>query len=329
MTDDPRAGRFFRAEGGLGTIGSRLIVNRPRTRVEAMPWQIPHESRPPETAVRLVKSTRSGADEWAEACRISLEGGEADDLFVFLSECRAAMGYNETTEYVVLRLDRSAPDAPTVTRLLRYFSEDPKLFVRVAEHIDSGEIDALLQATNVIRIQRATKELETLVEADELEDTYRKWFEEHPWVFGSEYVERIPLRTIGLDAQADVLLRTADGFSDVFEIKRPDADVLVLDRSHNNWRPGADLAIAFGQAVRYLDHLSEQQLVIQQRYRVPAYRPRVRIVAGRSSDWNEEQHRALRGINAHWHGVEVLTYDMVLARARTLIGHLVRELTRD
>lgn len=227
----------------------------------------------------------------------------------------------------MVRLDRESPDPSIVLRLLAYFQSDPKLYIRMASEIQEGDLSALLFASNLVRIQRTVKELKALIDEDRPEQDYQRWFEEQPWVFGSEYVERIPIRTIGLDSQADVLLRTADGFTDVFEIKRPLADVLVLDRSHHTWKPSADLSEAFGQALKYLDTMDEQQLVLQTRFGVTAYRPRVRIVAGRSVDWDEDRRRAIRAINAHWHGIELLTYDMVLTRAKNLISHLVKELT--
>lgn len=50
--------------------------------------------------------------------------------------------------------------------------------------------------------------------------------------------------------------------------------------------------------------------------------PRVRVVIGRSHDWDKDRRRGLRRLNAHLTGIEVLTFDQILARADVMIGHL-------
>jgi hypothetical protein len=329
MTERGPLGRFHRATSGLGTTGERLICDRPRRQVRALAWVVPHRSGQHELHLRLTGLRRSASvGPFAETESMSFQGLEAEELFRYLAEQRQVAGFNTSTDYVTVRLDQSIPDPTVVARLLSYFERDPRLFTKVAEQIDAGQAEALLYAGSLVRIRNAVRELGDLVAANPVEHVFQKWFEERPWVFGTEYVERVPLRSIGLDAQADVLLRTADGFVEVFEIKRPMASVLVYDAARDVWRPSADLAAAFGQSLKYLDHLSEQQLILQTRHGVSAYQPRVRVVLGRSDAWSDSQHRVLRTINTHWHGVEVLTYDMVLARARTLLSHLVRELGR-
>lgn len=320
--------RFIRGRTGIGTSGPRRIREDPLTRVEAMVWAVEHSDRRPGLQLRLDLHKRpSKASVFESKTQINLKDEEVESLFRYLVEQRHLAGFDRTTDYVVVRLDREAPDADVVLRLLAYFQNDPKLFVRMASEIGEADLSALVFASNLVRIKRAVTELESLIDENLHEQRYQEWFESHPWVFGSEYVDRVPMRTIGLDSQADVLLRSADGFLDVFEIKRPAADVLVWDRSHATWKPSADLSQAFGQVIKYLDVLDEQQLILQTRFGIAAYRPRVRIVAGRSSDWEDDRRRAVRAINAHWHGIELMTYDEVLTRAKNLISHLVQGLS--
>lgn len=292
-----------------------------------MIWSVPHSDGRPGLQLRLDSFKRkSTRDPFEPKTQINLEDDQVEELFRYLVEERHLAGLDKTTDYVVVQLDREEPDTGIVLRLLTYFQRDPKVFLKLASEIGHDDLSALVFASNLVRIQRTAKELEALIDNDMLEREYQVWFEDHPWVFGSEYVERIPMRTIGLDSQADVLLRSADGFMDVFEIKRPRAELLVFDRAHNTWKPSAELSEAFGQALKYLDTLNEQQLVLQTRYGVTAYRPRIRIVGGRSLGWDDSRQRVVRAINAHWHGIEVLTYDMVLTRAKNVISHLVQGL---
>ena len=109
---------------------------------------------------------------------------------------------------------------------------------------------ALQAASNLARMRRSRDELVQLVTADPLERTLQQWVEEHPWIFGSEYVGRIERRQFGIDTQGDFLLRTADNFVDLFELKRPSAAVLRYDQSHETWVPAGDLSAALGQALK-------------------------------------------------------------------------------
>jgi hypothetical protein len=307
--------------------GLRTLRNDPLSRVDGMIWSVPHSDGRPGLRLRLESFKRATTNAEFEAkTQINLQDEQVEELFRYLVEERHLAGFDKTTDYVVVRLDREVPDTSIVLRLLTYFQSDPRVFLRMASEIRENDLSALVFASNLVRIQRTAKELEALIDAARPEQDYQRWFEDHPWVFGSEYVERIPMRTIGLDSQADVLLRSADGFMDVFEIKLPRADVLVFDRSHSTWKPSADLSEAFGQALKYLDTISEQQLILQTRFGVTAYRPRIRIVAGRSLGWEEDRKRTVRAINAHWHGIELLTYDMVLTRAKNVISYLVKGL---
>jgi len=146
-----------------------------------------------------------------------------------------------------------------------------------------------------------------LIADDPPERKLQKWFEEHPWIFGSEYLAREPRRRFTIDSDADFLLRSADDFIDLFELKRVSANVLRWDASHNVWSPAKDLADAIGQALKYSEALDDEKLVLRDRFKLPVVYPRVPVVLGRSSEWDEDQRRALRRLNAHLAGIEVLS----------------------
>ena len=59
------------------------------------------------------------------------------------------------------------------------------------------------------------------------EQDYQKWFEHHPWVFGTEYLDRLPARQIDIESKVDIVLLSADGYVDVFELKKPSPEHIV------------------------------------------------------------------------------------------------------
>lgn len=107
------------------------------------------------------------------------------------------------------------------------------------------------------------------------------------------------------------------GHRDVAELKRPDHKVLSWDKTHRNWFFSRESAMGLGQCHRYLEKLQKVQLRgLDDEPNILISYPRALLVIGRSQDWEEEQRRALDGLNARLHGIRVVTYDHLLAQAR-------------
>jgi hypothetical protein len=156
------------------------------------------------------------------------------------------------------------------------------------------------------------------------EGPYQDWCEKHHWVFGNAYTMRDSVRSIALGDQVDLLLsQTANGLRDIIELKRPDKDVILYDGTHKSWYWSSEAAKAIGQCHRYLDALHEAAgKGLRDHPELVAYHPKATIVIGRSSDWDDEKVRALHGLNARLHGVQIITFDHLLAQARGFLSHL-------
>lgn len=188
------------------------------------------------------------------------------------------------------------------------------------ELLTADALDNLEAATQHARFKRATEELRALMDdPSHSEHIYQKWFEEHAWVFGTEYVRRIPTREIGLHSQADILLVSVDGFVDVFELKKPTEVMLRLDDSHSTYYPSAELSKTLGQVMHYLRLINEKRLELEEDWEEQVFRPRAIIVAGRSHDWSKGQHQAWRNLKTSLQNIDLLTFDHVLARAERLL----------
>lgn len=269
--------------------------------------------------------------------KITLDIEAATELLEYLRQAEASAGVISRT-YVVLPAaevfdNLDSDQRQTFTHLL----EDITTSHRIADLLTSGEltteiVDNLAAAALHAKYKAALAELAGMVSGETPkakkgggttqfnEHDYQKWFEDHTWVFGTEYVRRIEFRAIDPHATVDFILETADGFFDVLELKTPSAPVLVSDTSHKTWYWSTDVAKVIAQAAKYLKAIERSADRIYSDENVAIVRPRVRVVIGRSHDWTAEQREAFRRLCATLHGIELLTFDHVMARAQQLVN---------
>lgn len=269
--------------------------------------------------------------------RINLDLEATAELLKYLHEAEASAGVTGGT-YVVLPAaevfdNLDSDQQQTFARLL----EDLTQSRRVASLLTSGQltsetVDNLAAAAQHAKYKAALAELTSLVSGATgkakkgggiipfNEHDYQKWFEDHTWVFGTEYVRRINFRAIDPHATVDFILETADGYFDVLELKTPSAPVLISDASHKTWYWSADVAKVIAQAAKYLKAIERSADRIYNDERVAIVRPRVRVVIGRSNDWTDEQREAFRRLSATLHGIELMTFDHVMVRAQQLVN---------
>jgi hypothetical protein len=87
--------------------------------------------------------------------------------------------------------------------------------------------------------------------------------------------------------------------------------------------PSSDLVKAISQANEYIYQVGleiNSQKFVERVGGVRTVKPRCVLVFGRSNNWDEDERRAFRIINASYHNLTTMTYDHVLARAKRLIG---------
>jgi hypothetical protein len=211
---------------------------------------------------------------------------------------------------------------------------------RVAELFTSGQltdetVKHLAAAAQQVKYKAALNELSDMIEGITKETkkngktqplnehSYQEWFEAHAWVFGTEYIRRIDIRAIDPHASVDFILETADGFFDVLELKTLGAEVLAYDKSHKTWYFSTEVAKVIAQAAKYLNAIERNADMIYRnsRSRIMLVRPRVRVVIGRSKDWDDDQREAFRRLGATLHSIDLMTFDHVIQRAQKLIAH--------
>ncbi|MGI5205828.1 Shedu anti-phage system protein SduA domain-containing protein [Spirillospora sp. CA-108201] len=177
-------------------------------------------------------------------------------------------------------------------------------------------------ALRIQELRRAVAELKSLLSSGvNQEAQYQEWCEQHSWAFGNSYAFRDELRRISVGDTVDILMSsTLNRLRDIIELKRPDKKVLLFDSTHKSWYWSQQVSQAIGQCHRYLDKLHEQaSLLVPDHPDLAAYHPRATVVIGRSDEWEPAQQRALHGLNSRLHGVSIITYDHLLAKAEATL----------
>jgi hypothetical protein len=152
------------------------------------------------------------------------------------------------------------------------------------------------------------------------EARFQDWCWRNGWAFGIEYRERDQTRSIAAEDQVDILMPRLTGYRDVIELKRADAQPMQLDSQRGTWYWSSAAARSISQTLRYADILAaEAEHGLRDHPEIVAYFPVGTIVMGRSVDWIDEQKKWLVRLNAALHGVHVMTYDDLRARAARML----------
>lgn len=209
------------------------------------------------------------------------------------------------------------PDKAFVNRVLLSFNtpEARQLLIDA----EKGDVRNLYAAVRQAKNKQALDELQKLIAQDATELRFQSWFESNTWAFGVEYLEIYKTSRIGVHSDSDFIAQTLDQYADLIELKRPSMDLLVHDRSRNNYYAASDLSKAIGQAVNYLYAMERSRAELEEEDGITVLKPRVKIIAGLTDSFGPAQKKALRLLNSGLHGVEVISYDQVVSRAQKLI----------
>ena len=159
--------------------------------------------------------------------------------------------------------------------------------------------------------------------AKQPERIFQNWIEKNiKWIFGVEYINRYDFRKISFLSEGDLLMESMDGYLDLIELKRPNAHIFsTIDESHKSYYASTDLAKVIGQCLLYLEKLDEFKLNLEKEHKVKILRPRIKIIIGRTKDFNEEQFNALRMLNSNLNHVQIVSYDYLLSCGNKMIAN--------
>ncbi len=237
----------------------------------------------------------------------------------------------------------------TANQLLELFNslqtEDRNtLFNKFIDNIDSFEAENLDAAIKQKEYKKALKHLEELLEfeernvlvyeankrddlskykANQPEKIFQNWIENNLWIFGVDYHKKHNFIKIGEDnSQADIILETMDGFLSLIENKRPISKnkLFRYDNSHRSYFPASSFSEAIGQCLIYLQRIENFKKTIEDEHQVRILRLRIRLIIGRSNDFNNQENKALHFINSSLHDIDVITYDNLIDNGKKIIS---------
>jgi hypothetical protein len=263
-----------------------------------------------------------------------------DSISIIKDGAKKSGKFIETTEEINLLLAHlKESELNTILQLLAKFESDEKI-KGLLESLSDLEIENLIGAYHHKRISIELKKLEQLIALEEkgniVEDVkntsdlavysagqgeriFQNWIESNLWIFGVDYIRKHDSRKIALLSEGDILMESADGYLDLIELKRPNTDLLKFDSNHKCYYPHPELAQVIGQSLFYLQKLSEYKLNLEKDYKTKVIMPRIKIIAGRSNGFSEDQKDCIRMINSNLNSIKIQTYDDLLLCGQLLI----------
>jgi len=313
-----------RTSKGIDYIAKVLKVKKTIT-TRAVFWRIPHKTEEDGISLKLGRYRRTEAGEEVDLgspkSELTLDDAEFRELADFLASHYEPLREG-ARKFVILDSDLSNAQVEQVRSLFG----DPDR-EKVVDFLLGNNVleDDLLHALDHRRKTNAVHELEAMLARNLVESDWQRFFEQHNWILGSDFVRVLDEREIDVDHIADYLMQAYDGFLDLIEIKRPEGSMQFWASSldHGHYVPHSDLIKAITQAQRYIYEVEREANSLKTLERldgVKAVKPRCTLIFGRSRDWTAEQTEAYRIINAGLHSLSILTYDHVLERARRMLS---------
>jgi len=175
---------------------------------------------------------------------------------------------------------------------------------------------------NIELFKRDVEEFENLLEKYESEqineESIQEFLTKRQWIFGPEYHNVEPKKPAGSKSKFDFYLEDYKGRGTIVELKLP-SDLIFS--KNEEYGLSAKCAEALGQLIRYIEttisiaHSKEMSRL----EKISEIKPLGFLIIGRTK--NEEEVRRLETINFYFSkSIEILSYDMLLKKARTLIS---------
>jgi len=169
-------------------------------------------------------------------------------------------------------------------------------------------------------------EFERSLELDHNEHYWKKFLKKNNWIFGASYIEILEEDRIDIHHYTDIPCAVEGGFMDIIELKKPNFPFWTPDTRGRDYLyrgkflvPYHELSGAISQLAGYILQAEKQvnsSDYIRDHQGIVPLKPRGVVVHGRSNTWNSDHWHAYRLLNDELHGIQVITFDHLLTRAR-------------
>ncbi len=317
---------------GIGYIRRKILEIKPKTISIAILERYLHKSGDIGVILAIKRYKRIDGEQVNDDPKknISLQNGELKNLLEYLAE-NIEPFRKGLQKYLTVDLKKVKLTPDQILEIITSLSA--KEVDQIVKSVESTP--QLLIVANAVKFnhyQDVLKEFEERLKSNILEDSgpnsWQKWLTVNHWIFGSNYKSPIPKENINIEgAKPDYLFPTLDGHVDCLDIKKPNIpDIIENDDDHvGTFRWSKEVNSAIGQVVNYLYELDDNRLKLGELLGLDIVRPRGIIVAGRSDKWTIDQSRFYKKLSFSLHGIEVITYDHLLARAKGMLDILLKK----
>ena len=252
---------------------------------------------------------------------INLNGQEFRELLSFIGQSLPAL------ESGMMRYYPIPADRKLSTKDVQLLIEKvPSLASLIIEHgLDKGD---LLKSLMLKKRMQDLEEMKAMIADDPDENVWQSWFQERPWLFGSQAVDILDNRIVDEKTKVDYLYRDLGTYVSIIEIKKAGVVLFKEDRSHNIWCPKDELSNAIIQCANYIYRVEKKDdsRDFYDKIHCSVLKPKCTLIIGKSSDWDDDRGvcgrraDALRILNDSLHGIEIITYDQLLKRASLFLN---------
>jgi len=159
------------------------------------------------------------------------------------------------------------------------------------------------------------KEFESLINSSKKEKELQKFLTKYPWLLGLEYENSKPQK-IAPGQRYDFYIEKYDGYADIVEIKKSNDELF-----DNKGKITSVFSRAIQQIIDYIDdalyYADNKRL--SEKLKFNFLKPKGILIIGRR-DSNTER---IKNLGYYFHNIEILTYDDVLDRGKTILNHLL------
>jgi hypothetical protein len=161
--------------------------------------------------------------------------------------------------------------------------------------------------------EKTLSDFKNKLEKSKKESDLQIFLADNPWLLGLEYENCKPQKIVP-GGRYDFYLERYDGFADIVEIKTPSDE--IFDKR-------GKMTSKFGKALQQIIEYIDEAIVwrdskhLTKKLDLNFLKPKGILVIGRRGDKEK-----LEDLMYYLHGIEVLTYDDVYDRAKTIVGRM-------
>jgi len=221
---------------------------------------------------------------------------------------------------------RTSPDSMSIENinlkhaieLIDQISEWPLKGLLASSKQIIAEKARFLLTDNLRMLVNAVQEFESILTQDTIEEeTLQSFLTKHPFLFGLEYSEMIPKHKLGSEYIMDFALRTYNATYHLVELERSNLKVYTTRGT-----PSTYLTQGEQQVQNWLRWIEENKEYARRKLENIAS-PKGFVIIGRDKSLSEDERKKLKMKNSLYGGkIEILTYDDLLKKARTILNGL-------